>query len=84
MFLYILLLGACSPTCDQVCDKVISCLSGDSVDALNCTSACRLQQLEAEEDEQDQTFDDLKNCLYTESCEDLEEGVCYEESLYSW
>ena len=84
MFVYILFLGACSPTCDQVCDKISTCLNGDSVDTLNCTSACRLQQIEADDDENALAFDNLKQCIYTESCADLETGICYDESLYAW
>ena len=84
MLLFIFILGACSPTCDQVCEKIYTCIDGDNTDELNCLSACRTQQSEAQEDENDASFDSLKQCLHSESCEDIEAGVCYDETLYSW
>ena len=52
-----------------------------------CTSSCAAQSNwyeDNEKPEQQEAFDELKSCLYQESCEAVLEGVCYDEDVYIW
>jgi|GEM_PF-6794206 len=86
MLLIFFSLWGCTATCEEVCTTLQSC---DALDqgvshALDCTSSCLSQQEEATLDGNTETFDTLKSCLNSSTCEEIELGVCYEESLYSW
>ena len=84
-------LWGCTPTCEQVCQKIISC-EEDGLDAprMNldeCSSSCAAQSNWYEDQElteQQVAFDDLKACINSETCEDLADGVCYTEDLYNF
>ena len=82
-----LLGGGCTATCEEVCNKLSSC--GDDVyigtsNTLDCTASCLSQEQEADDREREAEFDQLKNCIASETCELLQTDVCYDESLYSW
>jgi hypothetical protein len=82
----ILFIWACTVTCEQVCTTISSCeeIEQDNISEIDCRSACLSQQEQAQEDEREEAFDDLKSCLNTSTCDDIVEGVCYDEELYSW
>ena len=84
--MFILFLWSCTLTCEEVCTTISSCenLSQENTNSIDCTSACLSQQEQAEADEQTEEFDALKSCLNTNTCAEIEAGVCYDEALYSW
>jgi len=86
MLFFIFGLWGCTATCEDVCTKIHTCDNIDQgvTNSLDCTSSCRSQQEEADLDENTEAFDALKDCLSSKTCEEIEAGVCYEESLYSW
>ena len=86
--LFTLIVG-CSPTCEQTCNKLLSCeqLSSPGMNMDECTSACSAQQNlyeDWEDIEKETAFKDLKSCIVAEECELLTEGVCYDEDVYVW
>ena len=83
MFLFI---WACTVTCEDVCTKLSSCdgLEQDNTSEIDCRSACRSQQEQAQTDGNEEGFEELKSCLSTSSCVEIVDGVCYDENLYSW
>lgn len=87
--IFALLLWACSPTCEKTCKKLVSCgdIESPEMNQQECESACNAQ-VNLYEDQQDETkqnaLDDFKSCVVEETCEDLVEGVCYDEEVYPW
>ena len=65
--------SGCAPSCEKVCEK-----------ALDCDLTARLNQVECEEAclEQEDAFADHRRCIVDATCEELEDGVCYDEDLY--
>ena len=85
------LLSACTPTCEQTCNKLLSCeadgLNTPQMNLDECTSSCASQSNWYEDKEkvdQQDAFDELKSCIYSETCSDVMEGVCYDEDVYIW
>ena len=81
----------CTPTCEQTCNKLLDCedenLQTPLMNLDECTSACAAQSNQYEDNEQEQkqqAFDELKSCIVAETCEDLMEGVCYDDEVYIW
>lgn len=82
---------ACTPTCEQVCTKILTCeddgLNTPMMNLDECTSSCAAQSNWYEDNEkveQQDAFDELKSCISDETCEDLQAGVCYNEDVYVW
>ena len=82
---------ACTPTCEQTCNKLLSCedegLNTPMMNLDECTSSCASQSNWYEDNEkvdQQDAFDELKSCISRETCADLQEGVCYDEDVYIW
>lgn len=82
----VFLLWSCTVTCEDVCTSISSChdIVQENTNTLDCTSACLSQQEQAQNDGNELAFDALKSCLTTSTCEDITQGVCYDEDLYSW
>lgn len=86
LFLFVATLSGCTPTCDQVCRKVLfDCdLNTERVALLTCTDSCDRQRTLYEDLWVDDptgladAFDDHRRCLMRESCDDIAAGVCYE------
>lgn len=81
--------GGCTPTCGQVCHKLLDCgnLGTERVAFAQCEESCLDQRavLEDWEDEaQIDAFDDHRRCLASSSCEEIEDGTCYDEVLFSF
>ena len=91
MIILLLTLWGCAPSCEDTCDKLISCEAEDSPNLTlsECISSCSAQEelyekwddLQKRED-----FSELKNCIVDSECSDVVIGVCYEdaEDLYIW
>ena len=82
---------ACTPTCEQTCNKLLSCedegLEAPLMNLDECTSSCASQSNWYEDNEkveQQDAFDELKTCITNETCEELENGVCYNSEVYIW
>lgn len=83
----LLLAAGCAPPCQQVCRKVLDCgnLESDRIAFDECEQSCEAQQsLYAtwEDEAKEDAFDDHKRCLMQESCEAIDEGVCYDEAIF--
>jgi len=82
------MLGACSPSCEQTCRKLLNCGNLDSqrVSLQECQASCnsqlRLFDGWQDEDELDQAFRDHRTCLMRSSCEEIDLGECYDERLF--
>ena len=82
-----LALQGCDTSCEAACDKLLSCeeVSTARLAPDDCEAACMVQEKLYEDWEDAQlreSFADLKGCIAGAACEDLAEGVCYEDELY--
>ena len=83
-----LLLGACNPSCEKTCRQVLKCDNLDSdriaVDEckLECQSQERLWDDWADENELDNAFTEHKRCLVQSTCDEIEAGECYDDTLF--
>jgi len=89
--LFVMNATACTPTCEQTCTKLLSCedegLNTPMMNLDECTSSCAAQSNWYEDNqkvEQQDAFDQLKSCIYSETCESVLDGVCYDEDVYIW
>lgn len=83
----LVLLAACPPPCKQVCRKILDCGNLDSqrVAVEECELSCQVQEalyIQWEDETKQDAFDDHKRCLMQESCEDIADGVCYDEQIF--
>jgi len=82
--------SACKPTCTQTCNKLTSCSANADWEgeyAELCAENCERQHNLYEVWEDTQLLDALdasQSCVKDATCEDLEEGVCYDETLYTF
>lgn len=83
--------AGCNPPCKRTCRKVLECgnLSTDRLALGACVEDCSKQEqlYEDWDDEVKQDlFADQKRCLLGSSCEEIEDGVCYDgyEELYAF
>ena len=81
------LASGCTTTCSEACDKAIDCqLDSPRTSFDACYDDCERQRsLYAdwwENDEMSDRFDDHRDCISDSSCEELEEGVCYDDELF--
>ena len=92
-------LWACTPTCDKVCTKLHDCelLGLEDTPKTECVMECQFQEStydDLEETKTDtgdesafdlkQSFDDLKDCIMEETCNDLADGACHSSDIYTW
>jgi hypothetical protein len=83
--------AGCNPSCKRTCRKVLECgnLSTDRLALGACVEDCQKQEqlYDNWDDEAKQDlFVDHKRCLVGATCEEIEEGVCYDgyEDLFSF
>ena len=82
----------CTATCDQACVALLKCeeegaFSAPSMNQDECQSACAAQEnvySNWDDQEKQQSFDDLKDCIVGSECSELADGVCYDENVYIW
>lgn len=82
-----LALGAagCAPTCIQVCAKIDRCALEPSVTNLECSDACDIQLEDVRNDVEatrQEAFEAHRRCIGSATCEELEDGVCFDETLF--
>jgi hypothetical protein len=86
----VLMLLACTPTCEDVCDKLVGeCgdLGTERQGSAECQIQCEAQDrlLENWNDEQQRdAYDAEMRCLRDATCDDIAEGVCYDPALWSF
>jgi hypothetical protein len=83
--------GACNPPCKRTCRKVLACgnLDTDRLALGACVEDCIAQEnlYDTWKDKEKQAlFVDHKQCLVQSSCEEIDEGVCYDgyEELFTF
>lgn len=82
------LAAACAPTCDRTCRKLDSCAAdGSTVTRIECEDQC-LGLIQSHDDVNDDVRKELfaahRRCVIGATCDELEDGVCYEEELYAY
>lgn len=87
MFLLLLALTGCTPSCDQVCDRLTACeqLEPAGTYSAQCDISCRTQEslYESWDDTQLQAaLDAHRVCVMDATCEELADGACYDEELF--
>ena len=83
-----LLLGACNPSCENTCRKVLECdnLDSDRIAIGECKLECQSQERLwddwVDETELDNLFMEHKRCLVQSTCDEIEAGECYDDELF--
>jgi hypothetical protein len=79
-------LSGCADTCSTACAALLECgeLDNASSSEATCQLDCAVQENAWEGTELEGTFSDYLSCVGESSCDELNEGVCYYESLYSF
>lgn len=84
--LAIFFVGACEPTCKQVCRRVLSCdLQVSRTELDECEASCVFQERmydQADDGDRRSRLADHKRCLRRSSCSEIREGECYDEELF--
>ena len=88
MTLLLALLG-CTPSCDDVCDKIVACDNEgtERMSSEECSEECTQQQtlLDTWTDTQKRAaFDDELTCLQASECSDIADGACYDAEVWSY
>ncbi len=83
------LLVACTPTCQDVCDKLVLCeLDGaERLSPAECEESCQAQESlydEWTDVQKRDAFDAELTCLYDAECTDIAAGTCYEAEVWSF
>ena len=83
-----------TPTCRAVCRKLSRCdevQAADYVTKEECRDLCEVQQEyydRLEDDEETEAlfeqWNDWKWCTETSTCEEVGDGICYDEDLYAF
>jgi hypothetical protein len=81
---------ACTPTCQQTCEKLLACEQNEdwldgyvALCAENCERQLNLYELWDDTQLQD-ALDQSRVCIGEATCDDIADGVCYDEDLYSF
>ncbi len=85
--LVLTLSAGCTPTCKEVCVKLLECDDVESprVSEYECREACEREENLYEEWEDLQALDkhhDERDCIMDSECADIADGACYDEELY--
>ncbi len=85
--LLLTLAAGCTPTCKDVCVKLLECDDVESprVSEYECRDACERQENLYEEWEDFQAQDKHyaeRDCIMDMECSDIADGACYDEELY--
>jgi hypothetical protein len=88
-FLASFALVGCEPSCEDTCEKLLSCDGVESprVSERECERACTTQQelyLSWDDVDLQTAFSDHKRCLDEQECSAIANGVCYDERLYAF
>jgi len=79
-------LAGCTPSCETVCDKLLSCdLETDGLYDSVCVDSCERQEAlytQWEDEAKLDAYDDHLRCLVRSSCGDIDDGVCYDPLVF--
>ncbi len=77
---------ACTPRCQETCTKVLDCgFESTRVARDECVFSCQDQQslyASWEDEVKIEAFKEHKRCLASSTCEEIEEGVCYDPEIF--
>lgn len=82
--------AGCDPSCQRVCRKLVNdceAVETPRQGSEDCEAWCNTQQAlydKWKDTELREDFTDYKRCVIDESCEDIADGVCYDETLYAF
>lgn len=84
-----LIAPGCTPSCEDVCEKLVACENEgtERMSAPECEESCRDQQsLYAEWDDTQlrDAFEAEMTCLGDATCEEIADGVCYDEEVWAF
>lgn len=88
MILLFALLG-CTPTCDDVCVKLVEC-GNEGTELLNaddCSDQCKRQQTLYDHWSDLQlrdAFEESLNCYRNSTCDEIAAGACYNQDIWSY
>ncbi len=85
MLLILSSLLGCTPSCDQVCDRLTACeqLEPAGTYSAQCEVSCKTQETLYDTWEDTQLQDSLEAhriCIMEATCDELLDGVCYDEN----
>lgn len=85
--LMVSLSSGCQTSCTTACEKALSCdLDSPRVSFDACYDDCERERTLYsdwwENDEMSDNFDDHRNCIADSTCEELRDGVCYDDALF--
>jgi hypothetical protein len=75
----------CAPSCDRVCHKVRDCDLRPRLSQVECEESCLRQGAlydEWEDDDKREDFAAHRRCIVHATCEELDEGECYDEDIF--
>jgi len=81
----LVLASACAPTCESVCKKVIECDVSSRLAQDECERECARQNTlynTWEDQAKQDAYVEHKSCIAGSTCEQLDEGVCYDEDIF--
>ncbi|GDX82690.1 hypothetical protein LBMAG42_45010 [Deltaproteobacteria bacterium] len=86
---FLLIILGCTPTCDEVCDKLVACENEgtERMSSDECKESCTAQHDlydEWTDTQKRDAFDAELSCLYESECSDIEAGVCYEAEVWGF
>jgi hypothetical protein len=79
-------ISGCADTCSSACEALLECdlLDNASSTQATCQLDCAVQEDVWDGTELDEPFTDYLGCVSESSCSELNDGVCYDEILYSF
>lgn len=82
-------LGAagCAPDCERVCRKVRDCDVADRLAQSECEESCTRTRLRYQDWDDKNLLEDFaahRRCIVQATCDELEEGACYDEDLFAF
>jgi hypothetical protein len=84
----VVLLSACAPNCERTCRKLDSCAAdGSTMTLIECESTCTtlIQSFARDEDEvRKESFAAHRRCVVSATCDEVNDGVCYDETLFAF
>ncbi|MSQ01356.1 MAG: hypothetical protein EXR71_05600 [Myxococcales bacterium] len=85
----LLIVFGCTPTCEEVCDKLVACEMGgtERMSPAECQESCVSQQTlydDWTDVQKRDAFDAELTCLNISECADIDAGVCYDAEVWSF
>ena len=80
-----LLASACAPNCERVCNKARRCDLAPRLSQAECVESCDRQRLyyDIQDDKARlEAFAAHRRCIANASCEEIQDGVCYDEQIF--